>query len=87
MLIEDKDNGWEKVHNLLRMLLLSQMSSQIIFLTKVIILSVVLSLLIKYVAPWFALTGNTINALLSISLPSIIMGALLWWRAKQWVAK
>lgn len=60
------------------------MISQTIFITKVIILSVVLSLLIKYVAPWFALTGNTINALLSIFLPSIIMGGLLWWRAKQY---
>ena len=69
------------------MLLLNQMRSQIIFIIKVILFSVVLSLLIKYVAPWFALTGNTINALLSISLPSIIMGGLLWWRAKQWVAK
>jgi hypothetical protein len=56
---------------------------QIGFITKVVLLSVVLSMLIKYGGPLLPVEPTSLNALFCISLPPIIMVIILWVRSQQ----
>ena len=61
------------------------MSNQTAFLLKVLILSGGLSLLIKYGGPYLSIPSTTINALITVLMPPIVVGILLWWRLLQQV--
>ncbi|MBW4643730.1 MAG: hypothetical protein KME23_12200 [Goleter apudmare HA4340-LM2] len=50
---------------------------------KVLLLSVVLSLLIKYIGPSLAIAGTDINALIIVLLPSVILAIVLLWRSRE----
>lgn len=56
---------------------------QIGFISKVILLSLILSFLIKYGGPMLPIDANSFNALIFISFPTLIMIILLWWRSQQ----
>ncbi|BAZ41605.1 hypothetical protein NIES4101_75710 [Calothrix sp. NIES-4101] len=53
------------------------MNNQFGFLAKVLLLSVVLSLFIKYVAPIVPIPESDINALILVLSPTVIMAVLL----------
>jgi hypothetical protein len=57
------------------------MNTQIGFILKVLILSIVLSLAIKYAAPSLAIPTTNLNALIGILLPTGAMAITLLWRA------
>lgn len=59
------------------------MNSQTGFVAKVVLLSVIVSLLIRYVAPWLNIPSDTTVALLAISLPPLIVVFGLWWRSNK----
>ncbi|MBP0019227.1 MAG: hypothetical protein J7647_16955 [Cyanobacteria bacterium SBLK] len=59
------------------------MQSQILFLLKILLLSALVSALIKYVAPYFAIAPTSLNAAIAVSLPPIALGGLLLWRDRQ----
>lgn len=50
------------------------------FVVKVMVLSALLSIAIKYGGPYLPISGNTTNALIAVWLPSVLMAALLGWR-------
>ncbi len=54
------------------------MQDSIGLIVKVFGLSLVLSLILKYVGPFLALQPTTINALIGISLPPVAIALLLW---------
>lgn len=59
------------------------MNSQIIFIIKILLVSLILSCLIKYIGVFLAvnsLRNLTIYSLISIMLPSIIVAIILGWR-------
>jgi len=56
------------------------MKNQFIFVLKVLLLSAVISVLIKYVAPSFPIPETATNALIIILLPNVIMATLLVWQ-------
>lgn len=56
------------------------MNSQIEFLVKVLILSVGLSVLIKYGGPLLSIAPTNSNAVLGITIPPLIMALALWQR-------
>ena len=49
---------------------------------KVVVLSLIVSLMLKYIGPWLALQPTTFNALIGISLTPIAIAIFLW-RASQ----
>ena len=50
------------------------------FILKVMGLSIVLSIAIKYGGGWLPVTGNTPTVLVAILLPSLVMAIGLGWR-------
>ena len=52
------------------------MNTQIGFITKVIVLSAAISLLIKFAGPFFPITGSNLTALTIVLLPSVILAAI-----------
>lgn len=56
------------------------MKNQFIFVSKVLLLSAVISLFIKYVAPNLSIPETATNALIIILLPNLIMATLLIWQ-------
>ncbi|MBW4559812.1 MAG: hypothetical protein KME32_01430 [Mojavia pulchra JT2-VF2] len=50
---------------------------------KVLLLSTLLSLLIKYVAPSLMIPGTNTIALVSVLLPSVILAIALLWRFQR----
>jgi hypothetical protein len=48
-----------------------------IFILKVLVPSLVLSIAIKYLAPFFAIAPTPINVLIAVVLPSIIVAIVL----------
>jgi hypothetical protein len=56
------------------------MNTQIGFVLKVLVLSTVLSLAIKYAAPSLAIANTTLNALIGVLLPTVVMTIALIWR-------
>lgn len=51
------------------------------FIAKVIGLSVVLAIAIKYGGPLLPVTGTTVNVLIAVLLPTVVMAGILAWRA------
>lgn len=58
-------------------------NNQAVFLLKVLVLSVAISIFIKDAAPAFPVPETTTNALIAVLLPSIVMGLLLLLRMKD----
>lgn len=56
------------------------MENQLGLVVKVLLLSMVLSFLIKYVAPILPIPGTATNALILVLLPTVIMAIALAWR-------
>ncbi|BAZ50263.1 hypothetical protein NIES4103_28790 [Nostoc sp. NIES-4103] len=56
------------------------MENQLGFVMKLLVLSAVLSLLIKYIGPSFLIPATATNALLIILMPNVIMAIALLWR-------
>ncbi|MEM6399994.1 MAG: hypothetical protein AAF757_07120 [Cyanobacteria bacterium P01_D01_bin.116] len=56
------------------------MKNQFIFVLKVLLLSAVISVFIKYVAPSLSIPETATNALIIILLPNVIMATLLIWQ-------
>ncbi len=59
------------------------MSNKIGFLLKVLILSAGLSLLIKSGGPYLSIASTTINALIAVLAPTIVVAILLGWQLWQ----
>ncbi|MEA5470904.1 hypothetical protein [Spirulina sp. 06S082] len=59
------------------------MQSQIVFILKIILLSGIISALIKYVAPYLAIAPTSLNAAIAILVPPIVLGSLLLWRDRN----
>ncbi len=56
------------------------MSSQAGLIVKILLLSIALSLLIKYGGQYLFLEATTTTALTIVLLPSVIIGLILGWR-------
>lgn len=56
------------------------MENQLGFVLKLLLLSALLSLLIKYVAPSLLIPATGTNALIIVLLPTVMMAAALLWR-------
>nr|WP_228020652.1 hypothetical protein [Sphaerospermopsis sp. LEGE 08334] len=56
------------------------MKNQLFFLLKLLLLSTVISFLIKYAGPMLLIPATSLNALFSVFLPTVIMITLLLWR-------
>jgi hypothetical protein len=56
------------------------MQNQLIFIVKLLVLSALLSILIKYVLPSVPLPATATNALILVLSPSVIMAIALLWR-------
>ena len=59
------------------------MQSQIVFLLKILLLSGLISVFIKYVAPFFSIAPTAFNAAIAISVPPIVLASLLLWRDRK----
>lgn len=59
------------------------MNTQIGFVLKVLLLSALLSILIKYGGSRLPIAPTPINALIGITVLPIIMFIALWWRGKE----
>ncbi len=60
------------------------MDSQVNFIFKVLILSAGISLLIKYGGPSLPIAATSVNALIAVLMPSVILAIALWWRAGKY---
>ncbi len=56
------------------------MENQVNFVLKLLILSALLSILIKYAGPLAPIPANAVNALILVISPSVIMAIALVWR-------
>ena len=56
------------------------MDMQLGFIIKLFLISALFSLFIKYLAPSLAIVPSISNALVSISLPSLLIALFLIWR-------
>jgi hypothetical protein len=59
------------------------MNTQTGFITKVILLSAAVSLLIKFAGPFFPITETNLTALTLVLLPSAILGVIFAWRSRS----
>lgn len=59
------------------------MDKQLLFIAEIFFVSTLFALLIKYIIPFFAITPTINNTLISISLPSILLGILFLKRFSQ----
>ncbi|XZN89921.1 MAG: hypothetical protein ACM65M_19990 [Microcoleus sp.] len=59
------------------------MNSNISPIVKVFTLSAVLSVAIKYAGPSLSIPSTDLNALIAVLSPSLIVAAILGWRAWQ----
>jgi hypothetical protein len=53
------------------------------FVLKILVLSAILAIAIKYVAPYFNIPATSTIALISVLLPTGVMGVALSWRAQR----
>lgn len=60
------------------------MDSQTNFIFKVLTLSAGISLLIKYGGPSLPISATTVNALIAVLMPTVILAIALWWRAGKY---
>jgi glycopeptide antibiotics resistance protein len=58
------------------------MENQLGLILKVLLFSTLLSLLIKYAAPYLAIAATDINALIMVLLPAVILAIVLLWRSQ-----
>ncbi|MDY6902222.1 MAG: hypothetical protein SWZ49_29750 [Cyanobacteriota bacterium] len=56
------------------------MKNQLTFVFKVLFLSAMISVFIKYLAPNFSIPETATNALIIILLPNVIMASVLIWQ-------
>ncbi len=56
------------------------MNSNTVFVLKVLILSFIISLLIKYIGPYLSIPATSLNAIIAVSLPAILVASFLLWR-------
>ncbi|MCC5641686.1 hypothetical protein LC607_01660 [Nostoc sp. CHAB 5824] len=56
------------------------MENQLGFVLKLLLLSALLSVLIKYAGPSLSIPGTATNALIIVLLPIVIMAIALLWR-------
>lgn len=56
------------------------MQNQLRFVLKLLLLSALISVLIKYVAPYLSISATTTNALIIVLLPIAIVAIALLWR-------
>ncbi|MEX0270858.1 hypothetical protein AB3R30_17085 [Leptolyngbyaceae cyanobacterium UHCC 1019] len=54
----------------------------VVFIVKVFVLSALISIAIKYGAPYFEVAETNITALVVVVLPSILMAIALGWRSQ-----
>jgi hypothetical protein len=59
------------------------MENQLSFIVKLLVLSALLSVLIKYVLPSIVIPATATNALIIVLLPTVIMAIALLWRCLQ----
>ena len=59
------------------------MNTQAGFVLKVVFLSAILSFLIKYGGKFTPLTSTTLDALILVLLPTLILSLILAWRWRQ----
>jgi hypothetical protein len=59
------------------------MTNQGLFLLKILALSAAISVLIKYLLPYFNLPATNTMALSLVLVPPIVMGLVLVWRGWQ----
>jgi len=56
------------------------MQNQFNFIVKLLVLSALLSVLIKYALPSVPMPATTMNALILVLLPTVVMAIALLWR-------
>lgn len=56
------------------------MTDRTLFIAKVLVASLILSLAIKYLAPLANIPGNDLTAVIAVFLPPIVLGLSLGWR-------
>ncbi|MBW4673918.1 MAG: hypothetical protein KME52_07795 [Desmonostoc geniculatum HA4340-LM1] len=56
------------------------MQNQLGFVLKLLLLSALISVLIKYVAPSLSISATATNTLIIVLLPSVMMAIALLWR-------
>lgn len=56
------------------------MATMVGFILKVFLLSLLISMAIKYLAPPLAIPASTTNAVVAIAFPPLVMGLALWRR-------
>ena len=59
------------------------MNTQVGFILKVVLLSAILSFLIKYGGKFIPITSNRVDALILVLLPTLILSLILGWRSQQ----
>jgi hypothetical protein len=59
------------------------MGNQAGFILKVLVISAALSILIKYVGPILNIGATSVNVLIGVFLPTLIMAGVLGWRTWQ----
>ncbi|WP_072719456.1 hypothetical protein [Planktothrix tepida] len=59
------------------------MDNKITFLLKVLLLSLGLSVVIKFVGPLLSIPESSILAAIAVCLPSVILAVLFSWRMRQ----
>lgn len=60
------------------------MGNQISFILKVLIISAVISVLIKYTGPSLPIAATSVNTLIAVLTPTLLCAAALFWRAKNY---
>ncbi|MFB2837113.1 hypothetical protein [Floridanema evergladense] len=53
------------------------------FIVKIFVLSAVLSVIIKYVCPYFKVPAASQIALIIVLSPTVVLAIALWWRYQQ----
>ena len=62
---------------------ISFMGTQANFILKVLIFSAGVSVLIKYGGPYLPVDATSVNALIAVLTPTLILAIALWWRARK----
>jgi len=57
------------------------MNDRPLFIAKILVASLVVSLAIKYLAPLANIPGNDITALIAVFIPPVALGVTLGWRS------
>ncbi|HIK31492.1 MAG TPA: hypothetical protein IGS31_09125 [Oscillatoriales cyanobacterium M4454_W2019_049] len=57
------------------------MNDRPLFIAKILVASLFLSLAIKYLAPLANIPGNDLTALVAVFIPPVALGVALGWRA------